>query len=488
MALCRTDSQDIVVVGASGDLSARKLIPALYNLEAENLLPERGRIIGYATEQWSADDFRGHAREAVAAHSRTGLDDAVFERFEKRLDYVSTTDGMDALAARLGEDECVVYLAVPASAFVSLVGDLDRSGIARRAVLIIEKPFGHDLESARALNDALHRVLPEERIFRIDHYMGKETVQNLLVFRFGNAVFERVWNRDCITQVEIAVAESLGVEQRGAFYEETGAIRDIVQNHLFQVLAITAMEPPVTFDAEALRNEKVKVLDACHPVDPANVVRGQYTAGVIDGQQVRGYREEPGVSPGSTTETYAALRLEIDSWRWAGVPFLLRTGKRLQARESRVTIAFKDVPFHLFMGASDEHPIHSNHLVIRVQPDEGIAFTFVAKQPGPEVRTQRVRMDFAYGNSFKTSPPEAYERLLHDVLNRDHTLFIREDEVERGWALVEPVLRNPGPVYPYPAGSWGPLEAEALAGSAHWHSLVDPVEAGVTATSESPPR
>jgi len=488
MALCRTDPQDIVVVGASGDLSARKLIPALYNLEAENLLPERGRIIGYATEQWSADDFRGHAREGVAAHSRTGLDDAVFERFEKRLDYVSTTDGMDALAARLGEDECVVYLAVPASAFVSLVGDLDRSGIARRAVLIIEKPFGHDLESARALNDALHRVLPEERIFRIDHYMGKETVQNLLVFRFGNAVFERVWNRDCITQVEIAVAESLGVEQRGAFYEETGAIRDIVQNHLFQVLAITAMEPPVTFDAEALRNEKVKVLDACHPVDPAKVVRGQYTAGVIDGQQVRGYREEPGVSPGSTTETYAALRLDIDSWRWAGVPFLLRTGKRLQARESRVTIAFKDVPFHLFTGASNEHPIHSNHLVIRVQPDEGIAFTFVAKQPGPEVRTQRVRMDFAYGNSFKTSPPEAYERLLHDVLHRDHTLFIREDEVERGWALVEPVLRNPAPVYPYPAGSWGPPEAEALAGSAHWHSLVDPGEAGVTATSESPPR
>ena len=488
MTLCRTDPQDIVVVGASGDLSARKLIPALYNLEAENLLPERGRVIGYATEQWSADDFRGHAREAVAAHSRTGLDDAVFERFEKRLDYVGTTDGMEALAARLGEDECVVYLAVPASAFVSLVGDLDRSGIARRAVLIIEKPFGRDLESARALNDALHRVLPEERIFRIDHYMGKETVQNLLVFRFGNAVFERVWNRDCVTQVEIAVAESLGVEQRGAFYEETGAIRDIVQNHLFQVLAITAMEPPVTFDAEALRNEKVKVLDACHPVDPAKVVRGQYTAGFIDGQSVRGYREEPGVSPGSTTETYAALRLEIDTWRWAGVPFLLRTGKRLQARESRVTIAFKDVPFHLFMGASDEHPIHSNHLVIRVQPDEGIAFTFVAKQPGPEVRTQRVRMDFAYGNSFKTSPPEAYERLLHDVLHRDHTLFIREDEVERGWALVEPVLRSPGPVYPYPAGSWGPPEAEALAGSAHWHSLVDPIEGGVTATSESPAR
>jgi glucose-6-phosphate 1-dehydrogenase len=491
MRLSRSDPQDIVVVGASGDLAARKLLPALYNLEAEHLLPSRGRLIGYATEHWSAADFRGHARESIAAHSRTGLDDTVFERFEKRLDYVSTADGMDVLAQRLGEDQCVVYLAVPASAFIALVGELDRSGIAKRAVLIIEKPFGHDLESARALNDALHRVLPEQRIFRIDHYMGKETVQNLLVFRFGNAVFERVWNRDCITQVEIAVAESLGVEQRGAFYEETGAIRDIVQNHLFQVLSITAMEPPVTFDAEALRNEKVKVLDACRPVDPADVVRGQYTAGIIDGLPVRGYREEPGVSPASTTETYAALRMEIDSWRWAGVPFLLRTGKRLQARESRVTIAFKDVPFHLFSAAGEDgrsHPVHSNHLVIRVQPDEGIAFTFVAKQPGPEVRTQRVRMDFAYGSSFKTSPPEAYERLLHDVLHRDHTLFIREDEVERGWALVEPVLRDPGPVHPYPAGSWGPPEADRLAGKAHRHSLVDESPATATARPESPSR
>jgi glucose-6-phosphate 1-dehydrogenase len=491
MSLSRPAPQDLVVVGASGDLAARKLLPALYNLEAEGLLPRSGQVIGYATEGWGVDDFRGHARESIATHSRTGLDEAVFERFAARLDYVSSADGMDALAARLHEDRCVVYLAVPPSAFVSLVEELDRCGIAKRAALIIEKPFGHDLESARALNAALHAVLPEERIFRIDHYMGKETVQNLLVFRFGNAVFERVWNRDCITQVEIAVAESLGVEQRGAFYEETGAIRDIVQNHLFQVMAITAMEPPVTFDAEALRNEKVKVLDACHPVDPANVVRGQYTAGTIDGRPVPGYREEPGVAPDSTTETYAALRLEIDSWRWAGVPFLLRTGKRLRARESRVTIAFKDVPLHLFSaagGGGRKHPVHSNHLVIRVQPDEGIAFTFVAKQPGPEVLTQRVRMDFAYGSSFKTSPPEAYERLLHDVLHRDHTLFIREDEVERGWAIVEPVLRKPGPIHPYPAGGWGPPEADRLAGTAHWHSLGDEEPATATATPESPAR
>jgi glucose-6-phosphate 1-dehydrogenase len=471
MTMCRSGPQDIVVVGASGDLSARKLLPALYNLEAEGLLPERCAVLGYATVPWSDEDFRQHARDAVAAHSRTGLDEAVFARFAERLGYVSAADGMDRLAARLTEETCAVYLAVPPSAFVPLIGDLDRCGLARRAVVIIEKPFGHDVASAQTLNQALHAVLPEERIFRIDHYLGKETVQNLLVFRFGNAVYERVWNRDCITQVEIGVAESLGVEQRGAFYEETGAIRDIVQNHLFQVLAIVGMEPPITFDAEALRNEKVKVLRACQPLEPQAVVRGQYGAGVVDGQPVAGYRDEPGVASDSTTETYAALRLSIDSWRWAGVPFLLRTGKRLRARETRVTIAFKDTPLHLFAGTGAT-AVHSNHLVIRIQPDEGISFSFIAKEPGPELRTQKVHMDFAYGSSFKVSPPEAYERLLHDVLIRDHTLFIREDEVERGWAIVEPVLRNPGPVFPYPAGSWGPAQADALAGD-HWHSLED---------------
>ena len=476
MTLRRAAPQDIVVVGASGDLAARKLLPALYNLEAEKLLPEHGSVIGYATQDWSADDFREHARTAIGEHSRTGLDEDAFARFASRLDYIGSSSGMDRLAKRLTEESCIVYLAVPASAFIPLIGDLDHSGIAPRASVIIEKPFGHDLESARELNQALHAVLPEERIFRIDHYMGKETVQNMLVFRFGNAVFERVWNRDCITQVEIGVAESLGVEQRGAFYEETGAIRDIVQNHLFQVLSIVAMEPPVSFDAEALRNEKVKVLDAVHPLDPAQVVRGQYAAGTIDGAAVPGYREEPGVAKDSTTETYAALRLDIDSWRWAGVPFLLRTGKRLHSRETRVTIAFKDVPFHLFslVSGSGDHPVHSNHLVIRIQPDEGIAFSFIAKHPGPEVRTQKVRMDFEYGSSFRVSPPEAYERLLHDALVRDHTLFIREDEVERGWAIVDPVLRNPGPVHPYPAGSWGPAEADRVCkGIGHWHSLID---------------
>jgi glucose-6-phosphate 1-dehydrogenase len=480
VTLCPSDPQDIIVVGVTGDLSARKLLPALYNLEVEHLLPVRGGVVGYATERWSDDDLRRHAREAVTAHSRTGIDEAAFDRFARRLAYVSTQDGMDALAARLTQDQCVVYLAVPASAFGPLVGELGRSGLAERCVLIIEKPFGHDLLSARELNRTIHAVLPEERIFRIDHYLGKETVQNLLVFRFGNAIFERVWNRDCITQVEIGVAESLGVERRGGFYEETGAVRDIVQNHLLQLMALVAMEPPVSFGATALSNEKVKVLQSCQPVDPGLVVRGQYTAGSIDGARVPGYRQEPGVSPESTTETYASLRLELDSWRWAGVPFLLRTGKRLCARETRVTIAFKDVPLHFFAGTGP-HPVHSNHLVIRIQPDEGIALSFIAKRPGPEVRTQKVLMDFAYGTSFKTSPPEAYERLLHDVLIRDHTLFTHQDEVERSWAIVEPVLRDPGPVRFYPAGSWGPPEADALAGSGHWHSLEDDRPTGTDA-------
>jgi glucose-6-phosphate 1-dehydrogenase len=481
-----SDPQDIVVVGATGDLSARKLLPALYNLEAEHLLPLHGGVIGYATDRWSDDDLRRHARDAVAAHSRTGIDPAAFDRFARRLSYVCTDAGMEALAARLTQDQCVVYLAVPPSAFAPLVQELGRSGLADRCVLIIEKPFGHDLLSARQLNRTLHSVLPEERIFRIDHYLGKETVQNLLVFRFGNSIFERVWNRDCITQVEIGVAESLGVDNRGRFYEETGAIRDIVQNHLLQLLALVAMEPPVSFDAPALCTEKVKVLEACHPADPDLVVRGQYAAGSIDGAPVRGYREEPGVAPQSTTETYASLRLSIDSWRWAGVPFLLRTGKRLRARETRVTIAFKDVPLHLFAGTG-RHPVHSNHLVIRIQPDEGIALSFIAKRPGPEVRTQKVLMDFAYGTSFKTSPPEAYERLLHDVLIRDHTLFTHEEEVERSWAILEPVLRSPTPVRLYAAGSWGPAEADLLAGSGHWHSLEDDRPTEMDAASAAMP-
>ncbi len=464
--------QDIVVFGASGDLANRKLLPALYNLFAENLLPDNGDVVGTAPVQWSDDDFRAHAHDGITKFSRTGLDEQTWQRFAPRLRFVPLNgDGdLGRLRASLKLPQRLVYLAVPSSAFVPLVAQIGESGLADGTSLIIEKPFGHDLASARQLNSALHEVLPEERIFRIDHYLGKETVQNMLVFRFGNAVFERVWNRDCIERVEISVAESIGVDGRGKFYEETGALRDIVQNHLFQVLSMVAMEAPVCFEAEAIRNEKVKLLRGVKPVHPNEVVRGQYTEGLVGGEPVSGYRDEPGVDKDSTTETFAALRMHIDTWRWSGVPFLLRTGKRLRRRDTRVVVVFRDVPLHFFQGLSVD-TVESNRLVIRIQPDEGISLSFVAKQPGPEITTQNVRMDFSYGTSFKTSPPEAYERLLHDALVGDHTLFIRVDEVERGWEIIEPVLQNPPPVLPYIAGSWGPDQADALAHPAHWHSL-----------------
>jgi glucose-6-phosphate 1-dehydrogenase len=474
MQLRPPDDQDIVVFGASGDLASRKLLPALYNLFAENLLPAGGDVVGAAPVDWDDGAFRDHAHQAVATHSRSGIDEQVWSQLAPRLRFVKIgpDDDLRPLRAALKRDRRLVYLAVPSSAFVALVHAIAESGLADGTKLIIEKPFGHDLQSAHDLNAALHEVLPEERIYRIDHYLGKETVQNMLVFRFGNSVFERVWNRDCVERVEISVAESLGVDGRGHFYEETGALRDIVQNHLFQVLSIVGMEAPVGFEAEALRNEKVKLLRAVQPIRPHEVVRGQYTAGSIDGEQVPGYRDEPGVAGDSMTETFAALRLHIDTWRWSGVPFLLRTGKRLRRRDTRVVVAFRDVPLHFFEGL-DLDRVESNLMVIRIQPDEGISLSFVAKRPGPEITTQTVRMDFSYGTSFKTSPPEAYERLLHDALVGDHTLFIREDEVERGWELIDPVLRNPPPVLPYAAGSWGPDRADELAAPAHWHSLED---------------
>jgi len=469
MSLRPPDDQDIVVVGASGDLSARKLLPALYNLDAEGLLPKQGVIAGYAQPELDDDAFRAHARESITTFSRTGIDDTVFARFAKRLIYVPVSAGMSGLRARLAQPTRLAYLAVPPSAFASLVQDFGAAELATGTSIVIEKPLGHDLASARELNLALHKVFDEAHILRIDHYLGKETVQNLLVFRFGNSIFERVWNRDCVERVEITVAEDIGVEHRGAFYEETGAIRDIVQNHLFQLLAVTAMEPPSSFEPEALRNEKVKVLNAVHPVDPARVVRGQYAAGSVGGVDVPGYREEAGVDPASTTETFAAMCIHIDSWRWGGVPFMLRTGKRLRRRETTVVLTFRPVPLRLFHGT--RHSIEHNRLVVRVQPNEGIDLTMTAKRPGPAIETQTVAMDFSYGSSFKTSPPEAYERLLHDALHGDHTLFIREDEVERGWAIVDPILAAPPPITFYPAGTWGPPEADAVAVPGGWNSL-----------------
>ena len=473
MPLHAPPEQDIVIVGATGDLAQRKLIPALYNLHLQKLLPVEGDIIGAAPFDWDDERFRDLARSAVKEHSRTPLQQRAFASFARRLRFVPLPpdDNLAALRAATSRDRRIAYLAVPPSAFTALIGGIKAAGLADGTSIIIEKPFGHDLRSAADLNRALHDVVPEQRIFRIDHYLGKETVQNLLVFRFGNALFERIWSRDAISRVEITVAESLGVEQRGKLYEEIGAIRDIVQNHMFQVLSLVAMEPPLSFDAEAIRNEKVKVLQSVRPIHPRDVVRGQYTAGTVDGEQAAAYRKEPGVSSTSTTETFAALRLHLESWRWSGVPFLLRTGKRLPTRDTRVVITFHDVPLHLFKTAG-VHILHRNRLVVRIQPDEGIALSFVAKQPGPEVTARAVDMNFSYGDSFKTSPPEAYERLLHDALEGDHTLFIREDEVEQGWAAVEPVIDAPPPITFYPAGTWGPGDAARIASPSGWDDSV----------------
>jgi glucose-6-phosphate 1-dehydrogenase len=471
MGLTPPPDQDVVVFGATGDLSARKLLPALFNLSNEGLLPRRGDIVGAAPVEMDHAGFAAFARHSVRQFSRTKPTPKALDAFTKRLRFVRLDPNAELhdLRAALRHERRLVYLAVPPSAFGHLITALGEAGLGEGTSLIIEKPFGHDVASARELNETIHAVLPEQRVFRIDHYLGKETVQNLLVFRFGNSVFERIWNRDAVARVEITVAESLGVEKRGAFYEQTGAIRDIVQNHLFQVLAIMAMEPPVSFDADAIRNEKVKVLRALQPLNPADVVRGQYAAGIIDGKRVPGYRREPGVDRHSTTETFAAMCLSIDSWRWSGVPFLVRTGKRMARRDTRIVVTFREVPLHLFAG-TEVGAVDNNRLVVHIQPNEGIVITFVAKVPGPAVRIEPVNMSFSYGTSFKTSPPEAYERLLHDALDGDHTLFIREDEVERGWAVVQPVLDSPPPIVTYRAGSWGPRAADQLAAPLHWHN------------------
>ncbi len=465
--------QDIIVVGCSGDLASHRLLPSLYNLEREGLLPRNGNLIGYSLADWGDADFKVHALKSIATNSRHTLDDAVWDRFSTRLRHLCG-DGSDMrpLEALLTQDNRLFYLATPPSAVMPIVNGIGEAGLVDGTTLVLEKPFGRDVGSATALNESLHRVLPEERIFRIDHYLGKETVQNLLVFRFANPLFERSWNSDAIHRIEITVAEPIGVGRRGRFYEETGAIQDIVQNHLFQLLALVAMEPPLNMDAEAIRAEKSKLLRSVRVVDPDEVVRGQYTKGVVDGVEVPGYREEEGVAPDSQTETYAAIRLQIDSWRWGGTRFLLRTGKRLNKRETRIVVVFRDAP-HNFFATTEVSRLVSQKVNIRIQPDEGMSLTFVAKQPGPVVQTQPVLMDFQYGQSFKTSPPEAYERLLHDAMLGDHTLFISESEIERAWEILHAVMENPPPVVHYAAGSQGPKEAERLVEPRRWHALED---------------
>ncbi len=472
--------QAIVVFGASGDLARRKILPALYQLYRQSLLPERAAVVGYARTDWDDDAFREHARTAVEAFSRSPLDEDVWKGFADSLTYLSgafdeaacfgpLAGHLERLDAERGtEGRRLYYCATPPSAYPVIVARLGECGPQGGNRIVVEKPFGRDLDSARELNRVIHQGFDEPQVFRIDHYLGKETVQNLLVFRFVNSMFERVWNRDAIDHVQLTVAESVGLEGRGAYYEEAGALRDMLQNHLLQVLAFLTMEPPRALEPEAIRDEKVKLLRALRPLQPDDVVRGQYRGGVVDGKDVPGYREEPDVAPDSGTETFVAVRAAIDNWRWAGVPFYLRTGKRLPRRATEVTVWFREAPAYLFEDVGLPPPV-ANHLTVRIQPDEGIAFAFQAKQPGPGFTPQTVRMEFAYGQSFMTAPAEAYERLLHDAMADDHTLFVREDGVERAWEVVSPVLQRRAPLHPYPAGSWGPEAANDLIAPRRWH-------------------
>ena len=470
----------LVLFGGTGDLAARKLLPAVYDLAADGLLPERFRIVAVAREGHTDESFRAHAREAMEAHARHDFDAALWEALEPRIAVVAGTFGSPelyrALAERLdagdeengGPTQRIFYLAVSPTFFADIARDLGAAGLGRGAEpptrLLIEKPFGHDLASARELQAAVAAAFDEHQVFRIDHYLGKETVQNLLVFRFANGIFEPLWNRTAIDHVEITVGEDLGIGSRAGYYDSSGALRDVIQNHALQLLSLVAMEPPTSFDADLVRDEKAKALSAVRPVDPAtDAVRGQYTTGWIAGEQVPGYREEEDVPADSRTETYAALRLEIDSWRWAGVPFYLRTGKRLPARATEIAIAFKPAP-HLPFRDLDV-AMTTNELVISVQPNEGATLRIAAKVPGTTMRVRPVQMDFQYGSSFLRESPEAYERLLHDALLGDATLFTRADEVDAAWRIVDPVLAAwaaDGEPEPYEAGTAGPSGAERL--------------------------
>jgi glucose-6-phosphate 1-dehydrogenase len=468
MSLECAPDQDIIIVGATGDLAQRKLLPALYNLYVRDLLPKKGRIIGYARRAITDDDFRKEAADAVREYSRTPMDEGSWPGFVDRLTFVSgEREGFTGVKQRCTQDHRLIYLSIPPSAFGPTIKQLGDSGLAEGTRLIVEKPFGHDLNSSRELSNIIHQVFEESQVFRIDHYLGKETVQNILVWRFGNAVFERVWNRDAIDHVQFTVAEAIGIDSRGSFYEETGALRDILQNHVFQVLALLTMEPPSSFGAESVRDEKMKLFSAMRPLDVHDVVRGQYTDGVIDGKPVVGYRQEANVRPGSQTETYAAMRVQIDNWRWAGVPFFLRTGKRMPHRTSEVSIVFKRAPIQVFRD-TDVSQLAPNVLRISIQPDEVISFQFLAKEPGPEIEVEPVTMQFSYGESFKVKPAEAYERLLHDAMDGDPTLFARSDSVDRSWQVVDPILDKLPGVCPYFAGTWGPPEADALIAPREW--------------------
>jgi glucose-6-phosphate 1-dehydrogenase len=488
----------MVIFGAAGDLTRRKLIPALYNLAKAELLSREFAILGIAHTPMSDDEFRKKLSEDIQNYAGKDIDSDIWEWFTRRLYYVkgdfedqniysqlkTTLEKLDQEHSTHGN--YFFYLATAPNYFGTIVEQLASAGLMdekdghwRR--VIVEKPFGHDLESAKALNQKLLRFASEKQIYRIDHYLGKETVQNILAFRFANGIFEPIWNRRYIDHVQISVGETVGVEQRGSYYDQAGALRDMVPNHIMQLISLTAMEPPVSFEANAVRDEQAKILHAIQPLSSEEVltrtVRGQYGPGIEDSKRVPGYRNEPDVPPDSRTETFVAMKLAIDNWRWADVPFYLRTGKRLAAQNTHIVIQFRRAPFVLFRDTPVEN-LMPNQLVLHIQPEEGISLQFAAKVPGPIMRLGAVDMNFEYADYFGTQPSTGYERLLHDCMIGDATLFQRADMVEAGWCVVSPVLdvwkALPPRNFPnYPSGSWGPKEADELLerDGRHWRNF-----------------
>ncbi len=489
------DPATVVIFGITGDLAARKLIPALYNLTADGFLPTPFTVVGVGRRDWTSESLRAEMRKNVEKFSRTAINETIWNTFAESLFYekidFDQVDDYKALATKLGDLEGkrdtrgnrLFYLSMPPDLYSPVIANLGTAGLNKSSGytrIIIEKPFGVDLDTARALNIELRNVFGEEQIYRIDHYLGKETVQNILVFRFANSIFEPIWNRQYIDHVQIAVAETVGVGSRGGYYDHSGAMRDIIQNHVMQVLTLVGMEAPVAWEADAIRDEKVKVLRSIRLIKPEEAgqysVRAQYAAGAVAGEEVKGYLETDGIAKDSTTETYVAFKLLIDNWRWAGVPFYLRTGKALPKRVTEIAVAFKKMPLSLF-GAETES-LDANRLILRIQPDEGITLRFGAKLPGQAVKLREVNMDFRYGTSFGIPTPEAYERLLLDAMLGDSKLFARNDEVETAWALMtnflkgweqQGVVRLPQ----YAAGTWGPTEADKWIerDGHHWRRL-----------------
>jgi glucose-6-phosphate 1-dehydrogenase len=483
----------MVIFGVTGDLTARKLMPSLYDLAVQHPLPEGFSIVGVSHRDWDDETFRSEMHDAVKKGARAPVTDDSWALFARGLFYVkgsfdddeTYTDLKQRLEVindeRRAQGNRLYYLATSPTFYGPIIQRLGASGLAKREDIyydrnntswnriVVEKPFGRDIESARALNAEIGSVFSERQIYRIDHYLGKETVQNALAFRFANTLFEPVWNRQYVDHVQITVAESIGVEGRGGYYEDSGALRDMVQSHILQLLAVIAMEPPALFNGNSLRDEKVKLLRAV--VSPTGdkvaekTVRGQYEAGFQFGRPVGAYRDERGVRPGSRTETFVALELGIDNWRWAGVPFYLRTGKRLPRRVTEIAVQFKQVPHLMFQSIGDVD-LTPNVITMRIQPDEGIALKFAAKVPGPAMQLRPVRMDFLYGQTFGEAGPDAYERLLLDAMLGDPTLFARRDEVETAWSLMQPILEGweerGVPTYPYESGTWGPSKSDAM--------------------------